>query len=649
VGSASNVVRSVGLASKAFVINSNVYFMTVYSSPNQPTYFVVDSSGNVVAKLAYSNGSGYLRTGLPQANVNGVKAQIAYLIKTLIEPVNKSQNSQAPNGVYSQTGVNLASFEFTTNQISSAEIGNNLHISGGFLWMYDGLRPVEHSFFVWPDNVAATTTTTGGSMSAQIYYYQAIYEWTDNQGNIHRSAPSLPLKVDLSGSGTATNKVTVNVPTLRLTYKTVTPVKIVIYRWSTANQIYYQVTSTQNPLLNSTTVDSVQFQDTQADSSIIGNSIIYTTGGVVENIAAPATNAMTLFKNRLFLIDSETGNLWYSKQVIPSVPVEMSDLFTLYPAPTIGASGSTGNAKCIYPMDDKLIIFKDDAIYYINGIGPDNTGANNDFTEPIFITSTVGCVNQASIVFMPQGLMFQSNKGIWLLGRDLSTLYIGAPVEDFNLFTVTSAVLVPETNQVRFTLNNNQMLMYDYYFGQWGDFENTPAISSCIYQGLHTYISGTGRIFQETPDQYLDGTKPVVISFKTGWFNLAGLQGFQRAYFFYLLATYLSPHKLQVQIGYDYNPNPEQSMIINPDNYAGPYGSSGVYGYGSPYGGPTQKEQWRVFFEQGKCQAFQVYLQEIYDPSYGEAAGAGFFMSGLEVVVGAKKGYPTLNPANSVG
>lgn len=61
--------------------------------------------------------------------------------------------------------------------------------------------------------------------------------------------------------------------------------------------------------------------------------------------------------------------------------------------------------------DDKLIIFKPDAIYYVTGQGPDNTGGNNNFSDPIFITSTVGSSNDRSLTFIPAGIMFQSDKG----------------------------------------------------------------------------------------------------------------------------------------------------------------------------------------------------------------------------------------------
>jgi hypothetical protein len=674
VGSPYVVVRSVGLASKAFIVDGTIYFLSAYQSPYQSTYFLINGSLSVqavpivVAKLAYENGGGYLLLGLPCVTVIGNEARIAYLYKDLIEALSTNSNTQqtTTGGIYSQTGINLVSFVLGALNPDAAEIGSNLQLSGGFLWNYDGYLPVENNFFLWPDSIEATWSATGGSMAAQpdgstntdAYYYQWTYEWSDNQGNVYRSAPSIPVAVTTTGSG-STGSITLHVPYLRLTYKVPNPLKLVLYRWSVAHQTYYQVTSITAAQLNSTTSDYLTYVDTLADSSIIGNNIIYTTGGVLEDVNGPGSNIVALFDNRLWLVDAEDQNLlWFSKQVIEATPVEMSDLLTIYVAPTTAAQGSTGPITALAPMDDKLIIFKENAIYYINGTGPDNTGANSQYSQPVFINSTVGCTNQQSIVFMPQGLMFQSDKGIWLLGRDLSTNYIGAPVEAFNSSEVQSAVNIPATNQVRFTLNTGQTLMYDYYYGQWGTFVNVPAISSCIFQDLHTFLNSAGAVYQETPGEYLDGSSPVLMTLTTSWIQLAGLQGYQRAYFFYLLGTYFSPHKLNLSIAYDYVSSPIQNTIITPTNYSPAYGSPSmpVYGQISPYGGgsddsgaPSNIEQWRVFLSKQRCTSFQITLQEIYDSSFGAPAGAGLTLSGLNLIVGVKKGWRPQPSATSAG
>lgn len=650
LSSQSIPIRGVGLASKSFLQDSRIYMLAVYGGTFQPTYFLIDSLGNVVSKLAYSNGSGYAATQVLAApsTVDGV-VSIAYLFKSQLVPVNKEQGVAAVAGIYALTGINLAKFTIITPHQYSSEIASALHLTGGILWMYDTIKPVEHGFHVWPENVNVTTSTTGGSVTDQLYYYAATYEWTDSQGNLHRSAPSNPVTITAAGGNTSTN--TIKVPTYRQTYKT-TPnsARIVLYRWSTAQQVYYQVTSITSPTLNDPTADSVTITDTLADSSILGNVILYTTGGVIENIGAPASKHSALFKSRLFLIDAEDDNLlWYSKQVIEAVPVEMSDLLTQFVPPTTGAQGSTGGMRCLGAMDDKLIIFKQDAIYYITGNGPDNTGANNDFSEATFITGAVGCANPNSIVLTPVGLMFQSDKGIWLLGRDLSTKYIGAEVQSFNDFVIKSGLVIPGTTQVRFTLENNVILMYDYYYGQWATFTNVPGISATLYNGLHTYLNSSGQVRRETPNLYLDYTNPVLMSLTTAWIKLTGLQGFQRAYYMYLLSNYLTPHKLNVEIAYDYDSNTTQNVLISPTNFSPNWGDLALWGSGDAWGGPSSVEQWRVFFNKQKCEAIQLSISEQYDSTKGAPAGAGLTFSGISVLIGAKNSHPMLKPSNSAG
>ncbi len=678
--SITTLLRSVGLASKSFVAaNGNTYMLVAYGEFNQPTYFLVDSSGNIYMRLAYSNGGGYVTTQvLPSVTFQNNTYYVSYLFKDFLATTNKTTNNTTGtpvNAIYTQTGVNLAGFQINQSNQYSSEIASTLHLTGGQLWMYDGVKPVEHGFHVWPEDIAYTWSATGGAISAQPsgyvsgqapYYYQFCYEWTDNQGNLHRSAPSIPLAVTTAGSGT-TGSITIYVPTLRLTYKTTpNPVRIVGYRWSVAQQVYYEFTSVQHPILNtngssstwsdgsgntdtsSTGLDYVTIVDTLPDSSILGQTIIYTTGGVIEDIAAPASIASALYMNRLFLIDAEDPNLlWFSKQVIENVPVEMSDLLTLYIAPTSGAQGSTGPLTAISAMDDKLIMFKKDAIYYLTGSGPDNTGSNSDFSSPIFITSSVGTTNPDSIVLMPNGLMFQSDKGIWLLGRDLTTTYIGAAVEQYNSATVLSATSIPGVNQVRFILSGSVTLMYDYFQGQWATFSNLQAISSTLYKGYQTYINSTGYVFQETPGSYIDGSSPVLMSFTTSWIDLAGLQGYERFYFMYILGTFYTPFILNTQIAYDYNSSFVQQTQITPDNYSLNWGGDATWGSGAYWGGTSDGNVFeaRLFPQQQKCESFQISATEVYDSSYGVAAGAGLSLSGLNLVVGAKKGYRTSKSA----
>ena len=727
------LIRSVGIASKAFIVDASTYLLSAYQSAYQSGYYLLNATGSVadvIGKLAYTNGGGYAVPGaLPNVNIDDVNASMCYLYKSTVTPVNKETNVSSTTqvaGIYAQLGVNLATFDLTADNIRSSEIGENLNLTGGFIAAYDGQQITEQGFFVYPENLAATNpinivvtgntnssttisnlssttniaigmnitgsgipasttvtsisgssitisnaataTATGvsltftGNIANNTYYYTATYEWQDAQGNLFRSAPAVPIKIVTSSTGKFN---VVNVPTLRLTYKIDSPVKLVLYRWSLAQQTYYQVTSVTRPILNNTagaqpTVDYISIVDYSSDAQILGNSILYTTGNVLENISPPASNLMTLFNNRLWLVDSENRNLlWFSKPVFDDTPVEMSDLLTIYVAPSIASQGSTGVITAISPMDDKLVIFKKNSLGYISGQGPDSAGLYSQYSEFTLINSVVGCSQQQSIVFMPQGLMFQSDQGIWLLGRDLSTNYIGAPVEEYTQgATVLSAINVPGTTQVRFTLDTGVTLMYDYFFQQWGAFTNIPAISSTVYENLHTYLYTTttggqlfARISQETPGQYLDNGSPVLMRFKTSWMNFAGVQGFERFYQMYLLGKYLTPFKLNVEIGYNYNSNPQQATIVTPQEYGGTWGEVSLWGGGNTWGNTPDANVFeaRLFPQIQKCESFQITMTELFDNSFSTTPGAGLTLSGMNLVVGMKKGYRTSTAAKSFG
>lgn len=626
LGSMSLISRCQGIASKGFIVNSNSYFLGVYQSTYQSTYFLLNSTGGVVSKLNYGNAGGYVTTGLSSVNVVGSTASVPYLNQNFITPVNKVTNSSPPvqtSGIYSQTGINYATHNFSNSALLTKEVGGSLQFNGGFLGMYDGSQFVENNFFLYPDYIEVFAAASGGSLSAQTYYYQVIYEWIDGKGLLQRSAPSIPVNVVATTSSSA---ITINIPTPRVTLKTTSnPIRVGTYRWSTAQQTYYKISPSIVMDNLALSADYLTVQDTVADSSIIGNEILYTNGGVVlENTNGPGSSAMTIFDNRLFMVSGEDPNtVWYSKQLIEKVPVEMSDFLTLFVSPSIGAEGPTGDLKCLFPMDDKLILFKKDSIYYINGSGPDDTGANSQYSQPIFITSSVGCSNQNSIVLIPGGLMFQSDKGIWLLGRDLSTQYIGKDVESYNSSTVLSSLTVPGTNQARFHLNTGEILLFDYFVGQWGTFDGVAGISSTLYNSNHTFVDNSGNVLSENANSYLDNGTPVTMSFTTGWISAAGLEGYKRLYRAYLLANYLSPHDFTVGVAYNYDPTITQTITVTADS-------------------SKSLEQWQLNFINQQCQSFQLTFTEVYTGT----PGAGLTLSGLRLVFGVKSEFPQNIPAS---
>lgn len=636
----TTLIRGVGLGSKAFrVFDTQEFVAVVYDTPLQDSYYLCNSEGQVVGRWAYGNGSGYHESTnliLPSMDVDNTIVRSVYRIKDTLVPANKEREPDSVGGVFSQYGLNYLELNFAPTGQSTAEIAGNLHIAGALLRTWDGITLCEQGFNYYPEQLAVSTSTSGGSLADQDYYYQVTYEWTDSQGNLHRSAPSIAVKQTTSGGNTSTN--TIDIPTLRLTDKE--GVRVVIYRWSTAQPVFYQLTSISSPLLNDKTVDSVQFSDTFADASILGNPILYTTGGVIENIPAPATHQVALYRNRFTLINAEDRNsVWYSKPILQSTPVEMSDLFTLYVSPTTGAQGSTGELQALFPMDEKLLFFKANAIYYMSGQGPDSTGNFNDFTDPAFITSSVGTSNPTSLLLDPEGVQFESDKGLWRLTRSLQTVYSGFPVEDLILdSSVVGAAVVPGTTQARFYLASGKVVFYDYLFQRWGSFDQTPAVSATLYEDKPTYLTTGGEVRQEASGTYTDSVGvPVLLKFETPWYNFTGLQGFMRVYEICLLGQYITPHFLRVQIYFDYEDGVGQELILTPQQYMGTWGSNPVWGGGPVWGNGESLEQYRIFPKRQKVKAIKLIVEEIYDSASGGTAGGGLSLSGLAFRVGQKK------------
>lgn len=706
-GSPSILIRSVGLGCKAFSYNGTQYVGLAYQSSLQPTYFVITLAGLIVAKCVSLNAGGLTtKSILPQACfINETSVQIAWGKKD-------SLDSESGN-LFSSTGVVGITLNFLSqNTYIHTTAAQNLMISGGFPLMYDAVSVVEHGFHLFPESSTITQATTTGGIQAGTFEYSVVYEWKDNQGNIHQSAPSIPQSVVVPTGGTKTftadvtdtsftlasvsslanlfvgqlitgtgipantfitafpsgttitmsnaatatnssvtistvytNRVTVAIPTLRVTAKQSPRAAVIlsVYRTQSNGNVFYKVTSITSPTVNSTTQDTVSFTDNTPDYNLNGNELLYTTGGVVENISAPACSLITNFKDYVVAIPSETDNeYWISKEVVSGSPVEFTDLFVKQVSP-LG-----GKITGAWEMDEKLLLFKRNCIFITAGDGPNDTGQQDSLSKPQLVTTDAGCINQRSIVTMPSGVMFQSKKGMYLLDRSLGATYIGAEVEAYNDLEITSAQLIPDTNEVRFTTSTGTRLVYDYFMKQWAIDSKLNIIDSCLFENQFTYIDPVGKVWIETPGQYLDGAAPIKIKARTSWLSFAGLQGFQRIYQIMILGEYKSLHKLIVSVAYNFNPNPTQQTYINAGTDLQPQ----AYGVISPYGGDSNDEanvyggayplyQYRVNMDIQKCEAIQFILEEVPLSTYGE----GLSLSGFTTLVGIKKGLYKI-PAN---
>jgi hypothetical protein len=641
--------RGVTPFAKAFSYNGSTYLPVVHYSKLQSTYFFVRSDNEIVAKALYQLagpplaryivGGAYTATDyvmpLPTtvSLVGREKFQIPCLQQLLLSSV----------GLETQTGVSYLTLTMDdpVHSFGHSELCSALHFTGGFVQMYDGIDVVEHNFHLFPENIQTFQFTGGGSIAEGTYTYSVCYEWVDNQNNVHRSFPSLPSESNTVTfpAGTTTGRVVLRIPYLQLTAKTGTrPVQVVVYRTTADKTVFYRITSLTAPSYNVVNGASATFDytDTLNDTALAGNPELYSQfingpqnsqAYVLENIAAPPASLVQLHRNRLWVVDSTNPlQLWYSKEAEIGGPVEFTQGFVKQIDPR------GGPITALATVDDKLLVFKRSHIFTVGGRGPESTGLNNDLSDSILVTTDAGCIDPRSVVGMPIGIMFQSAKGIYLIDRSLQVQYVGAPVEAYNGETITSATLMANVNQVRFTLQSGKTLVYDYFVQQWGVFTGQYAVDSLIWLGSPVILRANGTVLREAPDVWTDAGASYSLKLTTSWMTFASIQGFQRVRRAQILGAWKAPHNLAVDVCVDFNDTVVQSMTVTPQSPT-VYGGTSPYGNGV-YGGTFQLYQWRIDLARQKNQAVKFTIRDLPTATAGE----GMSLSSIAFEVGAKQG-----------
>lgn len=594
-------------------------------------------------------------TGLPNCNIIDDVITKPSAVITSLQPAGASR-------VLASTVIKkqVADFSQTSNYFDTAQ-GEALHISGGLLKMYDGYKVVEHGFLDTPEapkdinplvigsggdlRLNANSGVTGGGLR---YLYCTVFKWTDRTGKIHRSSPSLP--VSLTTPGTSSNKYDVTINFIPSYLSSKDNLEVEVYRTTGNGTIFYRLSKVVDAVSvvgtddyitgsypNAKNVKYIRIIDSVTDQELAYSEPLYTTGGVLENDSALSSSYVASYKARIFLILSDGYTLQYSKVTGIGQPVSFNAAFK------IPLDDKGGKAIALAVMDDHLLIFKERAIFALTGEGPNELGQQDDYRTPYQVTADAGCVDPNSIVENPEGIMFKSAKGIYMIKRNFGLQYIGDSVEKYNSETIRSATLLSSVNQIRLITDSGRALVYDYYSNRWTTFTNIRGLDSIEFKGTYYYVKSSGLVYKETPGFFQDNGQFIKMRIKSAWIQISGVQGFQRFYKLLLLGTYKSAHNLLVKLGYDFNSSYQQQTIVTVADTISPttYGQDTPYGSGTPYGGEYPLYQWLIFPKKQKCQSFQFELEDVKTTVDGES----FNLSHVMAEVGIKEGgFPKETP-----
>ncbi len=455
-------------------------------------------------------------------------------------------------------------FDFAdTAAHSSASVGGTLHLSGGVPCAYDFARVFESAFMIIPEAPTVTQTPTGGAVPDGTYGYALVLARYDNAGQICRSAPAYFTVVAAGGP----NRIDMDVPQVAL--MRVQDVECdyepacfwELYRTVAGGTTYFKcpdatvtdVASIAGPVANLPWLSTVEIRDSTLDAALAGQPLLYTTGGVLENRSAPSARLVLAHRGRVWLAGTDDPKtIWYSPQYVLGEGRGFHEQLTL----TIEDGGGI---TAIGSMDGNLIVFKRERVYVVAGDGPPLTGGSGNELNVQRIASDLGCIEPRSVAVMPEGMVFQSTAGIYLLDRSFSVKLLSAPVFTTLLEfpEITSATVHESEFQVRWSCRGSEgqggVLVWDYRVNEWSVFTYpfAPA-TACSWRGAYTIGSAGGIVLTESGASWLDAGAWVSVQIQTSWLKVGGLQGYQRAFTVQLLGERHGSHDVRLETSFDY-------------------------------------------------------------------------------------------------
>lgn len=276
-------------------------------------------------------------------------------------------------------------------------------------------RGQENGFVYAPAILAAEAVTdTDNDLTPDALYQLCVTaERISPDGLRIRSAPSNIVAVTATGGHFAIQLTLARTPQSEGEVSS-PPNATVLHVWSTVGDGNTFVRVTPDSGLGASVAQensgTTTYIHQTADAEIEDNEPLYTEGGVLPNWPAPAHRFGWAAGSRVCL-----GGLLnpceveLSKEKLPNEPLQFTRNRThralLPEAVTAGAW-----------MDGVHVLFTRRGVYLLSGAGPDRTGAPA-LGQPQRVPSTVGCIDHRSVVEVPEGLIFQSPRGLELLPR----------------------------------------------------------------------------------------------------------------------------------------------------------------------------------------------------------------------------------------
>lgn len=522
-------------------------------------------------------------------------------------------------------------------QLSSIDLSPGLYLPGACPLYYDGNDLMEGEFSSAPEIASIASVAGSGVVAGETYSIRLVYVFRDSAGRVHRSAPSSAKSLEV---GVGDSALEVTFYDQLITRKNF--VRLEMYRTKLGGTVYYH-----DPLalVTSSTITTFLPDDQLGE-------VLYTEGGVLDNVASSSYGQGCLHQGRVFQIMPDRQTICYSDVDLKDQPPNFSEVYRLR------VPGDKGKLCALASMDDKLIAWCTAGIYAFTGSGPNLLGAQNNYSEPFLVEGSIGCSDGQgnSLARDPEGIWFMSPQGLRHLNRGLAITRKqdgrfqgsetdGQVLEPNGQFTqCIKALPVLNTTQVRFFDGTNQWV-WDYRFGQWSRFTNFGCLDAAtgfdgtVYHSRRSFTPGQ-RLFQEAPGTTSDYSGVYQMVMVTPWIHLAGVQGLQRVRRLFFLAnlddqdhpidptTILQPFNIAVYEDYDNNAAKETATIAMSDAAVG----------------QRKPIQFEYHIANQKCTAIKFIIND----APIEGTQINYKLTKFMLQVGLKRGGSKLTPAKKI-
>ncbi len=350
-------------------------------------------------------------------------------------------------------------------------------LPGGALTRIAERGAVEEGFCLSPRLIGSITQSggAGGMNPTGVYKYVFVYKVRSENGRYEVSAPGPVSTVTMGGGGNSETFFSLTTLSTTARYST----QIEIYRTLANNSVFYLVDTISGGMSDGAVV---AYNDQMSDATLSGHTVLYTqVGQTLPNAFPPPSRFGTVGGQRVWLGGLLRPDVIHCSKLIlgdQSPSWADNDAFRIVmPAPVTGIAWM-----------DNLVVFTNEGVYVISGDGPDDSG-NGDFSNPVRLPFSLGCIEPRSVVTVEEGTFFQTTRGLYMVPRGFgSPVPVGDNVMD-SLATypvITGAITQIKKNEqvIRWSCMETSFatginLIYDIVHKCWSlDAYTDPAGSS---------------------------------------------------------------------------------------------------------------------------------------------------------------------------